>query len=312
MMGSATMEIINGTISNPTCNSIDMTSTVKIQNTGMFGATVHGAKVNILSDGIPFGYINLPTIHITGNPPNIVSMDMTLVVTNNTQFKNSIKGLMDKHNEHWMMQSAEKHKIDATVMGMTLTTYAKFSKKMTLTGSEFIGAKTSNFKVAGLNDGSSDELITTADTEFYSTSKFFIRLPVNTRMDFYYNDRYFGYTLLNNRSNELKPGWNKLIETAAIIDRSDHNEDVIQDFFKNYMKGDEQFLHLRGPVVHYEDDKHHLYDHSGHDHDCKQLVINDIVDIALGISGSGGFGQLLDQLNSATMKFFLAGLNPFN
>ena len=81
------MEMISGTLSNPTCNSIDMVSVVKIQNTGVFGATIYSSKVNIFSNNTQIGYMTLPTMHITGHPPNIITMNTTLFITNKKQFK---------------------------------------------------------------------------------------------------------------------------------------------------------------------------------------------------------------------------------
>eukprot|EP01083_Nonionella_stella_P198759 729480_1 len=85
----ATMDIINGTMYNPTNSTITLNATIQVSNTGMFSGIIPPITSTVSNDNIKIGTMKMPQIKTVANQPTIISITTVLYVTNSTQFKKS-------------------------------------------------------------------------------------------------------------------------------------------------------------------------------------------------------------------------------
>ena len=86
-LNHASMQIISGTMSNVTNNTIYLSTSVMLSNAGMVNGTLHSTKVDVSSNGIVFGTMTTPEMHTVANENSIISMDVVLEITNKTHFQ---------------------------------------------------------------------------------------------------------------------------------------------------------------------------------------------------------------------------------
>ena len=86
-LNHASMDIINGSMSNVTNSTITLSTNVMLSNAGMLNGTLHSVKVAVSMDGVEFGTMTLPEMHTVANENCIIKMDVVLEITNKTHFQ---------------------------------------------------------------------------------------------------------------------------------------------------------------------------------------------------------------------------------
>ena len=83
----AQMDIINGTISNPTKSSITLTTTIMISNAGMLDGSIKAFPVIVSNDDIIVGTMMMPELNTIANQNAIITATSVLNISNVTQFQ---------------------------------------------------------------------------------------------------------------------------------------------------------------------------------------------------------------------------------
>lgn len=83
----ATMDIVNGTISDPTDSSITLSTTIMISNAGFLDGELKSSTVTVSNNGIKIGTMKMPKLNTIANQNTMVSVESVLQITNVTQFR---------------------------------------------------------------------------------------------------------------------------------------------------------------------------------------------------------------------------------
>lgn len=239
---NTTMDIINGTIYNPTNNSIDMNTTIKIQNSGGFKAEIGSSINDVYIDNIYVGYMHMPSITTEANKPSIATISTRLYISNVTQFQHSCKQLLLGHDQYWNIKS-KNNKLKVHINNnLKYNTNVNIDKILTLPSSNLEDFISYNFDVL---KATPNTLYTKSDITFRSNSILTFQLP-STLMNIYIGDEYIGQSNLDPIS--MNPGKNAINGTIMQVIKNNNNIKTIESFFSNYIIGKDQIVILKGPI----------------------------------------------------------------
>ena len=87
-LDNASMDIINGTISNPTNSSITLQTTIMISNAGFLSGQLHESTVTVSNNGTKIGTMKMPALNTIANQNAMVSIESVLEITmsNNLEY----------------------------------------------------------------------------------------------------------------------------------------------------------------------------------------------------------------------------------
>ena len=86
-LDNASMDIINGTILNPTNSSITLQTTIQISNAGFLNGQLQASTVKVSNNGIIIGTMKMPQLNTIANQNTMVSIQSVLEITNINQFR---------------------------------------------------------------------------------------------------------------------------------------------------------------------------------------------------------------------------------
>ena len=241
----------------------------------------------------------MPSISTIANQNTIISISSLLTITNQTKFQKSCKDLLQNNDQNWYLSAnAVPLSVETGIIGRV-----KFSvnirKNLSLKGTELHTFIASDFNVLS---ATSDNIVSSSNLNFISSSIFSFVLP-SISISVYYNAVHIGYVPIN--ALTIKPGYNTISNQTLVIQSND--QDVLNQFFSNYINGIDQQVHLKGP-----------------DGQISSSVIDNILEadvLALGLEGNDiAFGGLL---TSATQQGWIVDgktvrgayanfLNPLN
>eukprot|EP01083_Nonionella_stella_P185062 673796_1 len=244
-LNHSTMEILNGTIYNPTNSSITLNTTIQISNAGFLSGELHSSTVNVSTNGVSFGQMTLPTLQTVANGNTIVQMSSVLQITNKTHFQTSCKALLHNTDQVWRITGHDvKLTVDTGVIG-TVSFSVHINKDLVLKGAQLYNFIATNFNV----DSATTNTISTFSTlNFISDSIFTFYLP-DTLLSVYYEGTYIGYAPLP--ALGIKPGLNTIPTQDLIIESTSalQNRGILGEFFSHYIGGENQHVVMTGPVM---------------------------------------------------------------
>eukprot|EP01084_Bolivina_argentea_P165160 286986_1 len=301
----ATMDIINGTMYNPTNSTITLNATIQVSNTGMFSGIIPPITSTVSNDNIKIGTMKMPQIKTVANQPTIISITTVLYVTNSTQFKKSTKQLMQNIDQIWKI-SANNLKISVGILRFTVN----LNKDLRLPGIHLYDFVASNFDA---NSATNVSINAISDLDFVSDTILTLILPM-ILLQMYTNNVYIGYVVMNNLT--IKRGHNIIKNQQIVVDSNGiNNGDEISKFLSEYVQNHNQNITIVGPYARQINGKNY-----------KPLIIDGIMEqttLALGYSfGSLAFGSTLTSETQSGWsvdgaKYKVRGayanlINPFN
>eukprot|EP00486_Rosalina_sp_Unknown_P017028 CAMPEP_0201597352 /NCGR_PEP_ID=MMETSP0190_2-20130828/193893_1 /ASSEMBLY_ACC=CAM_ASM_000263 /TAXON_ID=37353 /ORGANISM="Rosalina sp." /LENGTH=437 /DNA_ID=CAMNT_0048058331 /DNA_START=561 /DNA_END=1874 /DNA_ORIENTATION=- len=229
--------------------------------------------------------MKMPALNTIANQNAIVSVESVLEITNVKQFRTSCKQLLQNIDQAWHLSgSGVTLTVDTGLMGK-VDYSVDIDKDLVLKGANLYDFIASDFNV---NSATNYTVTTVANLNFISNSIFTFDLP-DTLMAVYLNDVYVGYAPLASLS--MKPGLNIISNQSLVIESypkngSYTNRQLLNEFFSNYISGENQKVTMKGPITATKDGQ-----------DYPSTVLDGVLDenvIALGYEqGTLAFGGLV-------------------
>ena len=236
------MDIVSGTIYNPTQNSVDLNTTLIVQNSGFIGATMKSTKVDVYYNEQKLGSMTMPEIQTTANKPTLIDTVTTLDIENVTLFQESCKIMLNNIDQNWVLK-ADNIDVETKLLGIKINLQLNLNKNLLMKGSNLIRMKSDNIIV---NNATKNSIETIANITYYSESIFTFILS-DIKFNILYNNKYIGYNILNEMI--IQPGFNELINKSLNIELTNDNQNDLNKFFTNYIGGNNQFVTLHGPFA---------------------------------------------------------------
>mmetsp|Transcript_48076 Transcript_48076/g.77014 ORF Transcript_48076/g.77014 Transcript_48076/m.77014 type:complete len:624 (-) Transcript_48076:44-1915(-) len=312
----ASMDIINGTISNPTSDSITLQTSIVVSNAGFLDGSLAASTVTVTNDGITIGTMQMPQLNTKANENTAVSVSSVLQISNATQFKISCKKLLQNTDQVWHLSGNDiVLTVDTGFFGKVAYS-VNIDKDLILKGSNLYDFVASDFNV---NAATNDTVTTLSNLNFISSSIFSFRLP-DSLMAVYLHDTYIGYAPL--AAFSIKPGLNVLSNQSLTIESypghngsMNQNRVLLDDFFSNYIIGETQKVIMKGPISGVKNGKYYA-----------STVLDGVLEetvIALGYDqGTLAFGGLVTSATQQGWKVSTTGktvrgayanfMNPLN
>ena len=161
-------------LTNPTANSIDLSSTLQILNVGSWDATIHSTEATVYYNDDIIGTLQQPDITIKGSQGATFAMETSLKMGtsyNVNVFKSMVEKVLNGSDQTIVLSS--KPKLDVTILGIKMSTHIDLDNHLVIKGASLLNALSQHFEIVS---STSEILNATAQMSFSTISNLVLDL----------------------------------------------------------------------------------------------------------------------------------------
>ena len=251
-------------MSNPTASSVVFTAGVELHDVGMFGGTLHGARVAMHFNGTRLGFITMPTVAVAGGTFTPFTLASRVDVSDAAAFTAATAAILQGKSSTWVIKGGTT--IDARILGVARTFSVTLDQAVALPATLLEQVRGTDMRIVP-GSGTPHSIGIAAVASYFSSSilevehmgafTFELLLPREARAD-----RAATATAGEDEDGAalvkvaevvfpdftVRRGYNSLPVNGTIV-RTRGNAAVLERFVSAFLDGDDQGVTLRGPIA---------------------------------------------------------------